>query len=61
MSLYYFGKKYAVKKTLQKMEFAALCCKFTFLHNFVGTIEKWTKINVHFFKVLELYFFFYLA
>ena len=29
-----------------------------FVQHFVGTIEKWTKINVHFFKVLELYFFF---
>ena len=48
MSLYYFGKKYAVKKISKKMEFAALCSETTFLPNFVGTIEKWTKINVHF-------------
>ena len=48
MSLYYFVKKYAAKKTLQKTLFAASCSEITFLHNFVGTIEKWTNINVHF-------------
>ena len=48
MSLYYFGKKYAVKKISKKMEFAALCSETTFLPNFVGTFTFWTKINVHF-------------
>ena len=52
MSLYYFAKKYAAKKTLQKTHFAALCCKTAFLPNSVGTITFWTNINVHFKNIL---------